>query len=302
MGCTPRFGRRADAAAQGIAAAILFIVAGGLSGCAAASQEPATESASGPAAVTQTYLPGLEADVRLPENPGSAAVPVLVLVPGGGWQTADRSGLSGLATQLANNGFMTVNATYRSGADGVTFPTPVDDVRCAIGFAVWQAQQADIDVGRVIVLGHSSAGQLAALAAFTAPSAAGTCPYDVPAVDGLVGLAGVYDTEPFEFALVDFFGAPRSEDPQIWAQGDPIALVEAGRAPHDLRVLLLHGDADESVPLEQSKDFAAALQGAGNDVELDIVPGATHETVYTAEVAGQRVSGWIQDLRDQETG
>ena len=246
--------------------------------------------------MTRTYRPGLEADLRLPESGRSAAVPVVVLVPGGGWQTADRSGLSDLAAALAANGFVTVNATYRSGADRATFPTPVDDVRCSVGFAVAQAQEAGVDVGPVIVLGHSSAGHLAALVALGVPSGTDECPYDAPRVDGMVGLAGVYDIEQFEFALLDFFGAPRSEAPLVWAMGDPIGLVEAGRAPDDLSVLLLHGDADDVVPVTQSDDFAAALRTAGTAVELGVIPAGTHDTIYTAETAAAEVTRWIRGL------
>lgn len=277
-------------------AAAALLLAGSLSACAVASEASSPGTASGPPVATQTYLPGLDADVRLPQAARSTAVPVVVLVPGGGWQTADRSGLSDLATQLAADGFVTVNATYRSGADNVTFPTPVDDVRCAVAFAVAQAEEAGVDVGPVIVLGHSSAGHLAALVALATPSVPGECPHDPPVVDGMVGLAGVYDIERFEFALLDFFGAPRSEAPQVWAEGDPIGLVEAGQTPDELRVLLLHGDADDLVAVTQSEAFAAALRTAGNEVELEVIPAATHDTIYSPEIAAADVTRWIRGL------
>ena len=76
-------------------------------------------------------------------------------------------------------------------------------------------------------------------------------------ITGLIGLAGVYDATAFEFALVDFFGGTPTEQPQAWRQGDPVGLVDAGGAPQDLQVLLLHGDADEDVPLDQSRAFEA---------------------------------------------
>lgn len=175
---------------------------------------------------------------------------------------------------------MTVNATYRSGADNATFPTPVDDVRCAVAFAVARAEEAGVNVGLVVLLGHSSAGHLAALAAIATPPMTGECPYDPPVRDGMVGLAGL----------------PRSEAPQVWATGDPIGLVEAGQAPDDLGVLLLHGDADDLVPVTQSEDFAAALRTAGNEVELEVVPAGTHDTIYSAESAAAAVTRWIRGL------
>ena len=52
---------------------------------------------------TADYLPGLAADVVLP--PRATRPPVVVLVPGGGWHTADRSGLLPLARALADGGW-----------------------------------------------------------------------------------------------------------------------------------------------------------------------------------------------------
>jgi dipeptidyl aminopeptidase/acylaminoacyl peptidase len=41
-------------------------------------------------------------------------------------------------------------------------------------------------------------------------------------------------------------------------------------------VLLMHGDADENVPLDQSEVMEAAMRAAGRDVRLFIVPGGGH--------------------------
>ena len=244
---------------------------------------------------TSEYLPGLAADVYLP-TPGDDPVPIVLLVPGGGWQTADRTGLAPLASSLADAGFVAVNATYRAGVDGATFPEPVQDVLCATGFAVGQARTAGLEPGPVVVLGHSAGGHLASLAALEGAELAGQCPYAAPDIDGLVGLAGVYDTRAFAFALVDFFGGAPSEAPESWRLGDPVGLVGSGSPPGGLQVLLLHGDADIDVPSEQSQAFESALRRAGVPVRFELVPGATHGSIYSAEVAAATVSKWIREL------
>ena len=246
---------------------------------------------------TSVYLPGVEADVYLPSGAKVAdPVPIVLLVPGGGWQTSDRSGLAPLAADLAAAGFVAVNATYRAGADGASFPVPVQDVRCASGFAVEAARSAGIDPGPVVALGHSAGGNLAALASLEGGDLAGECPYPAPRIDGFIGLAGVYDAKPFEFALADFFGGTPSEQPTAWRDGDPVGLVDAGHAPENLQVLLLHGDADDDVPLGQSRAFESSLTRAGVPVRLEVVPGATHQTIYSADVAGPAAIAWIRDL------
>ena len=296
VAATPRHPARIRAG-FGLAAAALVLAAG-------CSPTPDGTAAQGPAVAprapdsTGEYLPALQADVYLPDEDdrGKDPIPVVLLVPGGGWQTADRRGLAPLAGDLAEAGFVAVNATYRAGEDGATFPVPVQDVLCAAGFAVQEVRSTGLEPGPLVALGHSAGGHLASLAALEGDELAGQCPYPVPGITGLIGLAGVYDAKAFDFALVDFFGGAQVEQPQAWSQGDPVGLVDSGLAPADLHVLLLHGDADEDVPIEQSQSFEASLKRAGVPVSLEVVPGATHQTIYSADVAGPSAIAWVKEL------
>ncbi|HEX6888760.1 MAG TPA: prolyl oligopeptidase family serine peptidase [Candidatus Nanopelagicales bacterium] len=286
---TPSRGsRRGVALALGLAATLA-------AGCGG-SQAP-TASAPAPSAPltgTQAYLPGLEADVLLPDRARGAAVPVVLLVPGGSWQSADRTGLTPLAEALTEAGMVAVNTTYATTGDGAVFPEPAQDVACAARFAVAAAERSGFEPGPLVLVGHSAGGHLAALAATDDGDFAGTCPWPPARVEGLVGLAGVYDTAAFAGAMVELFGVSRSEDPTAWAAGDPIARVAGGRAAPGLRVLLLHGEADITVPLAQSRAFEAALTEADIPVQLSVLPAVSHATAYTAEVAAAPIIAWIQ--------
>lgn len=240
---------------------------------------------------TVEYQPGVAADVHEPSGPPTA---VVVLLPGGAWVTADRAGLTPLAEALADAGFLAVNATYRTAADGVVHPVPVQDVRCAIGFAAAQGRAAGTD-GPLVVLGHSAGAHLAAVAALGATEEGPDCQHPTPEVDGLIGLAGVYDNAAFEFALVDLFGTSRAEDTGTWIAADPVLLARAGAGP-DLATLLLHGDRDQLVPVTQAEALAAALESSGRAVELQVLPGETHDTIYSADVAGPITTAWIARL------
>lgn len=286
---------RARRGSRGASAALAAgMLAGVLVGCGEAADGTATPSAW-PNTVTEEYLPGLAADVHLPQATGDGSVPVVLLVPGGGWRTAERAGLSPLAAALAEAGMVAVNATYSAGMDGAVFPEPAQDVTCAARFAVARTRAEGLPAGPLVILGHSAGAHLAALAATSDGDFADGCPHPDVAIDGLVGLAGVYDTASFEFALVELFGSARADDPMAWAAGDPIARIAAARAPGGLRVLLRHGDADDTVPLAQSQAFEAALRAAGVPVALEVLPGVDHARVYDAGVTAAPVIEWISE-------
>jgi acetyl esterase/lipase len=246
-------------------------------------------------ASTAEYRPGVAADLYLP--PGgvaslAGAAPVVVLVPGGAWQSADRGGLSGLADDLADDGMVVVNATYRASDDGVRFPTPVEDVACAVSWAADQAAGLGVTPRPLVLVGHSAGAHLAALAALAPDDFRGDCAAPPAEPDGLVGLAGAYDVERLADVAVALFGADQQADPEAWARGD--ALARAGERP-ELRALLLHGDADTLVPASLSRGLGRALQAGGHDVSVTVVPGATHGSIYGADVAGPLIASWIED-------
>ena len=270
-----------------------------LAGCAGGSGADQRSSAM-PAlssSLATPYQAAKLSDVYQPAagsiTPGRS-VPVVLVVPGGGWQTADRTGLTPLAKALAAAGFFTVNASYRAGVDGAGFPVPLQDVLCAAGYAVARARAAGIAPGPVVLVGHSAGGHLVALAATSGTRLAGPCADPIPTIAGVVGMAGIYDTAAFETYMTDFFGVARDADPKRWESGDPIWYVESGAAPRDLRVLLIHGDADTVVPLEQTEAFAAALTTAGMSVTTDVVPGATHMNVFESRIAAAPIIAWLR--------
>lgn len=253
----------------------------------AACSVPATTGAAGP--VTHDYRPGLAAYPHLPRN--VEAAPVVVLVPGGGWTTADPAGLAGLAERLAASGVVAVPVVVRAEVDGVLHPVPLEDVVCALADAVATSRAAGIRPTRAVLLGHSSGAHLAALVALDPDAVPARCEDPVVAPDALVGLAGPYDIGgvPAAEALV---GSTPEEDPATWRAANPVFL--ATRRP-DLPVLLVHGDADDVVPPEQTRRFGSLLLDAGHDATVSVLPGVDHDSVYSAEVVGDVVVEWLRD-------
>ena len=245
---------------------------------------------------TADYLPGVAADLYLPSDsarPAATATPLVVMVPGGGWQSADRRGLGPLADTLAGRGMVVVNATYRAADSRARFPQPVTDISCSVDYAVARARQAGYPPGPVVLLGHSSGAQLASLAALGPTHFRGRCAYPTVQADGFIGLSGPYDIAKVSDLAYPLFDASPTEAAAAWREGNPFTWVHARTGDHPLRVLLAAGDSDSLVSPTFSTTFAAALRQAGHPVQLTIVPGATHASIYQPKVIATTIESWI---------
>ena len=271
------------------------LLAGTIAAAAAVLTVACAGSASPPAVhhrvATVDYLPGVGADVFLPPAAGTA--PLVVLVPGGGWSIADRTGLRPLADRLAGQGIAAVLASYRTKRDGVYFPVPAADVGCAVDFAVTRVREAGVTPTRVILLGHSAGAHLAMLVGLTGQRFRGSCPYPPTRIDGVIGLAGPYDIMSFQPVAQAMFARSAAEDAAVWRDANPVTWV---RDRPDLKVLLAHGTADTLVSPTFTTSFADRLRATGHAVQVELVTGASHGSLYRPSVIGARVIAWVRAL------
>ncbi len=279
----------AKQARRGSAVAALVSVAAvaSLAGCV---DPPQTDSAKSVLPATAAgFDPAQSSRLFLPEGEPAEGAPLIVLVPGGGWTSADPAGLTGLATWLTRRGAAAVAVTYRTASDGAYFPTTAQDIACGLANAVARTQRAGLDVGEVVVVGHSAGAHLSAVVALTPGAFASGCADPPVAADRFVGLAGPYDVTLLGGLTSDIFG-PDGQDPSGWAAANPVAL--ATERP-ELPVLLIHGAADATVPVALTERFATALIAGGHPVVTDYPEGVDHDSVYSAEVAGPLISDWL---------
>lgn len=148
--------------------------------------------------------------------------------------------------------------------------------------------------GSVSLLGHSSGAQLAALAALEPARFRSGCRYPPARIDGFIGLAGAYDPAAFAGDAQALFGVTPDADPALWRSGNPYR--QAARRP-SLSVLLLHGADDTTLPTRFSTTFAHALRAASHRVDLRIVPGADHATIYQPSQSADLVVRWLRPTR-----
>ena len=205
---------------------------------------------------------------------GEGPWPVAVMLHGGFWKARyGRKLMRPLCADLAARGWAAFNVEYRrlGRLSGGGFPRTLDDVAAAVDHLALLPARGDgvLDLERVVAIGHSAGGHLAAWLATR----------DEPRVrvTGVVSQAGVVDLRlGSELGLSRgvvhrFMGATPAAAPERYAAASP-----AERLPLGVPLLLTHGGRDATVPPVMSERFAAAALAAGDRVELVIEPREDH--------------------------
>lgn len=201
-----------------------------------------TRSAPPPdSVVSYGTAPEHVADVRAGDERASSR-PLLVVIHGGFWRpTIDRAHTGPMSAALAAAGWTVASIEYRRipGAPDLT----VQDVALALKTLPGQVSRHD---GRVVVVGHSAGGHLALWAA----AATRTPPLHAAlALSPAADLQFAQARNLGDGAAMAFLGADARSRPDL----DPARMP----AP-EVGVTIIHGDADEVVPVELSESYVAA--------------------------------------------
>jgi alpha-L-fucosidase 2 len=229
----------------------------------------------------------LRLDASVPA--GEGPFPIAILVHGGGWTRGDKAGsdhpgdtadVSPWFAPLTAARFTWFSINYRL-APAHRWPACYDDVRTAIRWVKAHASDYRGDPQRIVLFGHSAGGHLVCLAVTEAD--------ETTRVQAVVGFAPVTDFEyelphrgglsPSLQALLD---QPHDVTPAslaILREIAPVTHVRAGLPPF----LLVQGDADRTVPIEETRRFAARLRDAGVAADLQVIAGAPHRLLAWAD-------------------
>ncbi len=207
--------------------------------------------------------------------------PAVIYIHGGGWYSGDKSGGAGQSDipELVAHGYLVAAVNYRL-APRHKFPAQIEDVKCAIRFLRNNADTYGINPLSIGVFGDSAGGHLAALAGVTDMGSG-------------FGISGGYQEQTDRVqAVVDMYGpadlslicqqdqTPHMEhvfgtaDPKssIIKQASPITHVSSDDPPF----LIIHGDQDNEVLLEQSKIMYERLVTAGVPTTMITVNNCGH--------------------------
>src|SRR6266566_4985902 len=231
-------------------------------------------------------------DLYLPAAPGPH--PTVILIHGGYWRA--RYGLdlmTDLAGDLATRGYAAWNIEYRRVGDaGGGWPGTLLDVALATDYLRILAPTYELDLQRVVPIGHSAGGHLALwLAArqriarnsplagshITPPVSNDQETAPPLALAGAISLAGVVDLELAwrlnlsNGAVVELLAGSFTDVPERYAAASP-----AGMLPLGIPQVLIHGTNDADVPLKVSQAYAAAARAVNEPVAYIELEGIDH--------------------------
>ncbi len=262
-------------------------------------------------------------DLYLPE--GEEKPPLFVLVHGGGFVFGDSQTrqTQWMYRYFRDHGYSCATVNYRL-AQEAAYPAAVEDVKAAVRFLRANAESYGYDAERIAIWGESAGGYLAAMAAVTRDDefdgvryiGQGESPVSAK-VSVLVDYYGVIDfgdmTQDYRaegipawlpqiansgMRVPEMEGYQRIEDffirrdtasltQQELAQYNPRSYVP-NLQPGDLKVIIVHGDIDITVPMLHSKrlEEAFASQLGGDSVFALYPHGCKHadDRLYTDEI------------------
>jgi len=197
--------------------------------------------------------------------------PAILYVHGGSWTGGDKRSP---ATQpdraaLVEAGFLVASINYRL-APEYRFPAMIEDAKCAVRYLRAHADEFNLDPERMGVFGNSSGGYIAALLGLADESAG----WDVGQYLEYSSSVG---------AVVDLFGPSdltsllENNSELVFRNEDLMAASPVNHVTKEAPpFLILHGDHDSVVPLEQSQVLYERLTEHGVRAELVVVRGGGH--------------------------
>ena len=237
-------------------------------------------------------------------QPAAGAAPLLIWVHGGAWEAGSKSPMP--LTGLVEHGYAVASLDFHP-ASAARFPGQVHEIKAAIRFLRASARRYGYDARRIGILGASSGGHLAALVGTTngqaeLEGALGDHPSESSAVQAIVSYFGASNlttilaqSTPFGLgirkpALQRLLGAQPEENEATAKLASPVFQVDASDPP----LLMLHGDQDPQMPINQSHELQGQYESHGLESHLIVVHGAAHGgDVFFAPQNTERVAAFL---------
>lgn len=218
-------------------------------------------------------------------------VPLIIWIHGGGWRRGDKLDDITWFVPFVEKGYVVASINYRL-SDESPFPAQIYDVKSAIRWLKAHAQEYKINPHKIAIMGISAGGHLASLAGVTG---------EYTQLEGKVG--GNLNFSSNVQAVIDIYG-PINIKSYYEVLGKaciakncthyflncnakaPNCLSKAYTATpqsyitqNDPPFLIIHGDDDKIIPLEESEKFYKALKDKKVFAKLLIAEGIGHSPI-----------------------
>lgn len=218
--------------------------------------------------------------------PAVKDAPLIVWVHGGAWRSGSRSPMP--LAEFVAAGYAVASIDYRLSTQA-RFPANIHDIKAALRFLRAKQNVYGFNATNIAVFGESAGGHLVALVGTTNGDAR---------LEGVVGQH--LDQSSDVQAIVSYFGASNltsilqqstphglsvripalelllgglpEDKPEIARLASPVFHVDSSDPP----LLLIHGDQDFQMPINQSHELNGRYEAAGGKVQFQVVHGAAH--------------------------
>lgn len=226
----------------------------------------------------------LSFDLNLPE--GTPHAPLIIWVHGGAWRAGSKNDMP--LGQLVTEGYALASVDYRLSTQA-RFPAQIHDIKAAIRFLRRHGSEWHLTTEKIVIAGDSAGGHLAALVGVSNgdPDLEGDLGEDRAQSSVVQGILSFYgganlttilkQSTPHGLsmrvpALALLLGGQPDDVPQLARLASPVFHVDKSDPP----LLLLHGDQDPQMPVNQALELYGAYRKVKAPVELEFVHGAAH--------------------------
>jgi pectinesterase len=225
----------------------------------------------------------LVTDVFYPKEKNKNNHIAIIIIHGGGWRSGNRTQHYPLAQKLASLGYVCFTPEYRLSTEAL-FPAAVYDLKAAVRWVKENAGKYSIDTTRVVAMGFSAGGELAAFLGATGnmplfegtngqPGTA-TNVHAVVDMDGILSFthseSGEGDDSKRTSAATYWFGYPRKGHEKIWEAASSLSYVGKYTPP----TLFLNSSVDRMHAGRE--DYITILNSYNTYSETHAFEGAPH--------------------------
>ena len=226
-------------------------------------------------------------DLYLPRD-SKDALPLIVFIHGGGWFEGDKR--FSPAEFIASHGYACASINYRLSNEAI-FPAQIYDCKAAVRWLRDNADKYNYDPNKIGVWGCSAGGHLAALmgtscgvkalegkegslrASSSVQAVCDWCgPTNLLTIEKQGEPGNILKIKERDGMIAKFLGGLPATKAKLAKQADPDTYVSSDNPPF----LIMHGDHDDLVPIEQSRDFYKTLQAKHVNSRMITVKNGKH--------------------------